>query len=352
MQQPNVSKLPMYMATTAPGLEKITLSEMQSKLTNIEISAQLRGRILFATSDSLEKLFRLKCIDNLYSYIGCFQAGPHKMDLARITQSVQQLEIEQVLLRFPGYHSAMRAIVSASRSGHHTYSRFDAAAAALVGLVESYNFQLGTTENHELAFRLDIMDTDAYLSIKLTPPSFRFRGNTREFSPAALRPSIAHALVWLSQPHPEDTFLDPFCGSGTIVAERACYPAVSIMALDISHEAVSIARQNTPYPVEIKWGDACKMNVPSTSIQKIVTNLPWGKQIQIENVGELYMNFLAEARRILHPGGKLIALTDREEELTRACKKNSLHCSREYTISLHGSIAGIFIVSWLPLNFS
>ena len=66
----------------------------------------------------------------------------------------------------------------------------------------------------EVELRLDLSGEQGLFAVRLTPPSFRFRGEGRAFSQAALRPTVAHGLVWLSSPAPEDSFVDPFCGSG------------------------------------------------------------------------------------------------------------------------------------------
>ncbi len=334
-----------YMATAAPGLEDIVVSEILSKFPGAWIQAQMRGRVLFVTNHPWKDLLSLRCMDNLYLHAAWLKIGRHRADLPDLTDKIAHL----ILPEFPCIANAGRkakVIVNASRSGRHTFSRFEAAAAALEGLTKGHGYAPGTAEDHDLHFRLDIMEQDALFSLKLTDAAFRFRGH-RQFSPAALRPSVAHALVWLSEPKDHDVFLDPFCGSGTIPIERAAYPAVSITGGDISPSAVETARQNAPEGVEIRLLDACNLkDISSGSVTSIVTNLPWGKQIaKNQDIEVLYCKFLAEACRVLAPSGQAILLTDRHGILTKASRTAGMKCRALYTISLHGMLPTIYLIT-------
>ena len=93
------------------------------------------------------------------------------------------------------------AIVNASRSGRHTFSRFDAAAAALEGLTLGRGYVPGTKDAHDLHFRLDILGQDALFSLKLTDAAFRFRGSAA--SPGQLcGPPLP--MPWSGRLIPED----------------------------------------------------------------------------------------------------------------------------------------------------
>jgi len=334
-----------FLVTMAPGLEGVAESEIMSKLGQASVQATFRGRVIFGCTAGLERILELRCIDNLYSYVAWFRVGPHKTDLQDMRKAISKLDIAPALrhLRLDRPLSRCRAIVSASRSGKHTYSRFDAAEAALYALQDSYGFKRGDSSNHDIAFRLDIMAGDALLSVKLTPPSFRFRGQTRGFSLAALRPSVAHALVWLSNPQPDDVFLDPFCGSGTIASERAAYDAKRIIACDLSIDAVSVARQNCPSRVEIHNWDCRNLGLGPSEVTKLVTNPPWGTQIGgVEEIPELYLGFLKEARRVLAAHGKIVLLTDQSQAIEDACQRLDLSFRPLHRVSLHGLVPTVY----------
>jgi hypothetical protein len=55
--------------------------------------------------------------------------------------------------------------------------------------------KIDTSKNHDIEFRLDIIDDNALFSIRLTDAIYRFRQKQRSFNKAALLPTVAHAMV-------------------------------------------------------------------------------------------------------------------------------------------------------------
>lgn len=348
------------MATVAPGLESVAESEILSKLKGAWLYRTFRGRVLFGSAEPLDALMELRCVDNLYAHVAWLNVGPHKAHLEELARTVAGLELGAALAHLDLTKRRPAITVSASRSGKHAYSRFEAAAAVCGALVEAHGFKAGEEERHDVAFRLDIMDDDALFAVKLTPPSFRFRGRGRGFSQAALRPTVAHALVWLSSPKADDVFLDPFCGSGSIAGERAAYPARRIIASDISRDAIEVTMRNLKelcgaegagdalecsILVEAHVWDAGALPLERESVTTIVTNPPWGNQIAAgADIRALYRLFVREFRRVLAPRGKAIVLTDQAAALEGACAELGIPCARLHTVSLHGLRPGVFQV--------
>ena len=236
-------KSSLFMATMAPGLEPVVESEIAAKLDGAWAYATFRGRFLFGCKASLDEILKLRCVDNVFAHIAWFEAGFHKSDLKWLAETVSRLDLSPALAHLDLPTGRPRVIVTASRSGRHTYSRFEAADAVMEALGKRHGFRRGETSDYDVAFRLDLIDEQALLSVKLTPPEFRFRGHERQFSRVALRPTVAYALVWLSRPESNDVFLDPFCGSGTLAVERGAHDVRRIVASDISQEAVAVAKE-------------------------------------------------------------------------------------------------------------
>jgi len=59
------------------------------------------------------------------------------------------------------------------------------------------------------------------LTLRLSDERLRHRDYKVAHMPGSLRPSVAAALGWLSEPAPDDIVLDPMCGAGTVLIERA-----------------------------------------------------------------------------------------------------------------------------------
>jgi tRNA (guanine6-N2)-methyltransferase len=327
-----------YLATVLPGLEEVAADELRAKVADASAEDTSRGKVLFRTSAGTERLLALRTIDNLYLFLGRFTQGPHRTHLADLRQAAGRIDT-LAHAREVGLDVGKRAsiFVNASRSGKQTYSRFEAAQSALEGLLEhNRGWHAGTATAHDLEFRLDVVGEEALLALRLSPPSFRFRGEERAFARAALRPTVAHALVWLSRPGPEDVFVDPFCGSGTIVAERGAYPCRRLFAGDLDAEAVHAARSNLPGQTVMRW-DARRLPLAARSVDRLVSNLPFGHQVGSESeVGGLYQAFFAEAARVLTDDGTTVVLTDQADALTRAVEAAGLAHERAASVSLKG----------------
>jgi len=335
----------LYLATVLPGLEAVAAGELAAKLPAARLRETGRGRILFASGAAAVDLLRLRTIDNLYLYVGETPAGPHRAHLPALAAAAASLvgpAVDQEAAAFGVSIDKPATIwVNASRVGRQTYSRFEAAGAVGEAILRRLDrWRLGTAEEHGLEFRLDVQHDVATLSLRLTPATFRFRGDARRFSAAALRPPVAHALVWLSQPQQEDVFLDPFCGSGTILGERAVYPAQRLIGGDVSAAAIDAARENVPPLTTLTLSQWNARDVPleSHSVSAIVTNLPFGRQVLSQDeLPALYLAFARQAQRLLVEGGTAVVLTDQVETLLAAVERTRLRSVRELALSLKGT---------------
>lgn len=332
-----------FMCTMAAGLEDIAAAELTSNFPKITVTNIQRGKVFFRSSNSIEQLRRLRCVDNIYLLLGTIHIGTHKKDLERLTQAAAHIDLRKAIA-FTQLNETPRIIVSASKKGKHTYSRFDLSAQFTQILVQKYNYIEGSPKYNNLAIRLDLEDGECMISAQLTEAAFRFRGDCYAFQPGGIRPTIAAALIQISNPKPEDIFYDPFCGSGTIPRERAFYKARRIIASDINTDVVESTRNNLPSQVRLFCCDARKLRAADHSIDVIVSNIPWGKQIQVDNIMELYTSFLQEAKRVLSEKGRIVVLTDREE-IVQAATKNKMDIKRITSISLHGLLAGVYYIS-------
>ncbi|WP_052487992.1 methyltransferase domain-containing protein [Gordoniibacillus kamchatkensis] len=325
-------------ATVLPGLEHVLENEIKVKIADAKLQGSERGKVYFASGWPAEALMGLRTADNLYERIHRFRVGPHKLHLADIEREICRLDLSWAARSYRTGEVLFK--VNASRAGKHTYSRFDAAEAAARGIARrDSRFRHNADGMHEVEFRLDIHHDDALFALKLTDASFRFRNGQRSFALAALRPTVAHALVWLSNPAATDVFVDPCCGSGTILSERLAYPHRQIAGGDLSEEAVEAAKANAGihHRVGIHHWDARRLPIDSGSVHKIVTNLPFGRQIAAdEPIPELYRGIVKEINRVLHNNGSALCLTDADAELQSAAERVQLSCTKVAALSLKG----------------
>jgi tRNA (guanine6-N2)-methyltransferase len=134
---------------------------------------------------------------------------------------------------------------------------------------------------------------------------------------------------------PGRTLLDPCCGAGTILIEGALMGAVA-MGGDSDPEAISAAHTNASAAgasVDIQTWDARALPLQDESVDRIVTNLPWGRQIVVdEPLERFYEDVCAEMERVLAPGGRIAVLTSTSQLL----RFKHLRQQRAIEISLFG----------------
>src|SRR5262245_16958469 len=81
-----------------------------------------------------------------------------------------------------------------------------------------------------------------------------------------------------------------------------------------------------------EW-DARALPIPDGSIDRIVSNLPWGRQAPIDgSLSPFYQEVCAEMRRVLIPGGRVALLTNAPQLV----EFPDMRCDNRLEISLFG----------------
>ena len=163
------------------------------------------------------------------------------------------------------------------------------------------------------------------LSVRLSTGAMRSHGGREVERGAALRPSVAAAMVRLTRPADADVFLDPMCGTGTLLLERAQMGRYGLLlGGDNDDGAVRAALTNfgpRHQPRRIERWDATKLPVDDATVDAAACNLPWGRQISEQAaLPSLYAGVLREMVRVVKPGGRIVLLTSEWDILKRAVR--------------------------------
>ena len=243
--------------------------------------------------------------------------------------------------------------------GRHGFRRVDAQSAVEGAVAARFPGWKWLSDEAHLEVWLHLQPNFIMTSVRLSDRTMRHRRYKIAHLPASLRPTLAAAMVFLSQPGADDRFCDPLCGAGTILIERALAGRYGgLWGGDRDLEAISMARANIGprhQPLALHQWDASKLPLAEASLNRIVTNLPFGKQISTPRANQrLYRRFFHEASRLLRVGGKAVLLTSEQKLVYRELAGHpQLRKEREISVKVLGQPARIYVLARIfspPIN--
>jgi len=160
----------------------------------------------------------------------------------------------------------------------------------------------------------------------------------------ALGPEVSDLLVRASDPSPDDVFLDPFAGTGSLVLARLDHPARQIIYSDLNLRRLrpefrpELARARG---VSFLHEDARELpSVDDATIDAIVTDPPWGEHEELAEPFPLFAAAVGHSmRRVLKPGaGRFVMLVTRRlaADLRAALVDSDLVPRHEHEILVNG----------------
>ena len=215
----------------------------------------------------------------------------------------------------------------------------EGSSGAFANVTENYEFELRLIEAKEGGYRA---------LIKLfTLRDHRFSYRQKAIS-AGMRPFNAALCMALAdfcdeQGAPFFTkdarVLDPFCGAGTMLVERAKRaPVREMVGVDILGDAVDAARINTrlaDVSVNFIHRDFFTF-IREEPFAEIVTDMPFcvaGDEEKEQEIEELYRRFFERAPELLSADGRMLILTH-DRALVRRYALQSFTCIREFELSM------------------
>jgi hypothetical protein len=208
----------------------------------------------------------------------------------------------------------------------------------------------------DVRIQLDSQDAHVAVNLWAQPVGKRSREMTASW-PGALRPTVAAALVRLIlESSDEDArahgLYDPFCGSGTIVAEAArC--GLPVFASDQSEQAVELTRTRltrmglAPDDLvhRVFARDVHTGPDPRATARLLAANLPWGKQVQVNGRLALFDATALLTAHTVRSGGAAALLTTNEEQLIPRLRRHGLTVESR-RIGLLGQTPAIVMCTW------
>ena len=313
------------------GVEGLVADELR-RMNMREVQAE-DGRVFFSGSlaDCAAVNVSLRCGERVLLEVGSFPARSFE----ELFEGVRKLPWDQFLPRnaaFPvtGYSldSALFSVPDCQRI---------IKKAVVECLKTRYHLDRFPEDGEEYKIRFSIRKDLVSVSLDTSGTALHKRGYRPAHTDAALRETLAAAMVKLARYRGKGDFCDPFCGSGTIAIEAALAalnrapglyrdfaaenwaffdPSLwqqartaaaiaeydgeyHIFASDIDPRAVQIAQENAvragvDHLISFQVADACSFS-RSTDRGVIVTNPPYGERLLDRQQAELLYTHFGQA---------------------------------------------------------
>lgn len=332
-------------ATAAMGLEAIVAKELRQLGYDVEVE---NGKVIFkAPISSIPRCnLWLRTADRVKLLVGEFDV--HTFD--ELYEATKALPWENFITEdgeFP---------VSGKSHQSTLYSVSDCQAIVKKAIADRLMLKYGRASRMPetgalYKIEVSILKDKASLTIDTSGVGLHKRGYRGGQGEAPLKETLAAALVLLTNWRPDETFMDPFCGSGTIPIEAAMIgqniapgfnrefasedwefvskkwwdkayeeaedqanydQPLSIMGSDIDHRSIEIAKQNA---IEAGFSDLItwkQMQIKDVTIHQdngyIVCNPPYGERLSDkQSVINLYRDFGKVVED--HPSWSIYVLT-------------------------------------------
>lgn len=300
-----------YYSTFIPGLVEPVKEALIATIPDSRITEALDGLIVYESNAKIELIKNIPFVTNTFYIIKrfAFETATSISDIA-----VKVMNDASLGVRIPINYSkrnTFRVITSVANQlvsiDTRLMQKLEERISSMTGIKPNrakpdFEFWLSQrSEGHSFfAFRLSYHK--AYDKI---------------LQKGELRPELANILCRLSEPLPNELFLDPFCGSGAIPIQRAkFFPKGLVIASDNDEQKISslkarIKALDLTKRIVIRQDNALNlMRYQNGSIHKIVTDPPWGHFVQASSpIKDFYADMMREFTRVLRPGGRIVIVT-------------------------------------------
>jgi len=276
---------------------------------------------------------------------GIGEEEPEKA-LQRIESFVKELPVERFVKVSESF--AVRSF----RKGEHKITSVDVARTvgkAIFERLERFGSPRVNLDHPTVIFRAELIGDVFFLGIDTTGDSSLHKRPWRVYDhPAHLKASIANALIELAEPD-GGSFIDPFCGSGTIPIELALRDYTGeITCLEKFRKHLTGAKMNALSAgvidrINFILGDATKLSEYVKRMDFVVSNLPYGLKIGRKSaIPGLYTDFFGELAKVLEKRG--VFITTEKRTIEKAIGENGFKVIHHRLIGHGGLMVHTYVI--------
>ena len=313
-------------AATAFGVEAVAARELTD--LGFQAKAESTGRVVFAGDQAAvaKANLWLRSADRVLVRVGGFDAP----DFDALYERTMELPWERWIPRefaFPVSGRSVKSQLTSVPAVQRTVKK-----AIVQRLLRAHHTRALPESGPEVAVEISLLENRASLTVDTSGVGLHKRGYRPEVGPAAMKETLAAALVLLSGWKAGRPFLDPFCGTGTIAVEAALWarnmapglgrlfaaeqwpaidervwrearqaaqdvikpsPAVALVGADIDVASLGLAHDAIKRAGLVPGADVRLINRPFEKTEEsgqygsVVTNPPYGVRLGGQDAAEL-----------------------------------------------------------------
>jgi len=168
---------------------------------------------------------------------------------------------------------------------------------------------------------------------------------------ASINPVVGACLARLVRRGDKGVVVDPTCGSGTLLIERAMLDSGTLLAgIDISRTAIRSAAGNViaaglAARIAVRAGDGGDAAAWPDRCDEVLANLPFGLRTEDRNLDGLYRRIVGNIARTLAPGGRALLYTAHAKTLVALLRRTTkLKVTAERRVESGGLQVGFWIL--------
>lgn len=303
-----------YFSTFITGFKEVVEQALKERVKDVQIELLSDGLVIYRSHKTPDAIRQLRFFNNSFLLLKYFPRLGKKPIEEMLKQTVSDRQI------VPAIDNLLPKIKSTFRIMATQENQFVPIDKNLKTRLESMIGQKGKLRLDRGLPGIEFLfaarrEGNGLFGLRLT----RHTSYEKILEKGELYPELAHILCLISEPNQNDTFLDPFCGSGAIPIARAIgFPYGTIYASDIENKSVEKTRQKASKAnrkIIIRKCDALHLDTfNDNSIDKIVTDPPWGLHVGKElNLEKFYQEMLTEFQRIDKQNGIMVILIAKKE---------------------------------------
>lgn len=333
---------------TFEGLESVLEQDVEEKL-GLK-SKKIRNGILYTQSKDIYSFFSLRTFSELLISVATINIS----DIEEIkAKTLELLCSDNTIDRILSFHqdtANLRYRLELRGKQIKHYIRRRIVKEIIQELDTRSPMFTNSPSKYDIEIRLVIeKDSLRILWKPFTVSDTRFSYRIQDV-PASIDPVVAAGIIKFLKPklHSHHRVLDPFCGSGTILIERAiAEKCKELVGIDISQRAIESAKQNVRASglQNIKLIKDDMRNISySEKFDEIITNMPFGIRAGNHKTNiVLYRYFFNLIPYILGKNGTVVIYTQEVALTTKLFDTSNLKLSDVHRLEVGGLRPAIFI---------